>query len=264
MLNPSVKAADYAEQFQREGFVEVENFLTEQVAHRFYQILDAELQWQLAFLNAGVVRQIPQSQLIQMDERELEELERKVAAQAARGFQFRFMRATLCDSHTRNELESDSNSEPNRQAPHEPISEAGTEASGLELSQALRGAIELAQLMIPELIEFCRSVTGDMEIRHANMYGSYYPPGSYLKSHDDSTASKRRRAAYVLSLTKEWVFDWGGLLVFEDKEKGRIERALAPRFNKLILFTVPKAHHVTLVRDYARGKRYALQGWLSS
>ncbi|MBV9210240.1 MAG: 2OG-Fe(II) oxygenase [Acidobacteria bacterium] len=226
MLNSPVKAQDYAERFQREGLIEVENFLNETAAQQFHRILDAELQWQLSFLSGGRVRQIPQSQLLQMKPQELEQLDCEVAAQAARGFQFRFMRAALC--------------------------EGSREATGLA-----------AQLMT-ELVEFGRSVTGDVEIAEANMYGSYYAPGSYLKSHNDVIANGRRRAAYVLSLTRKWELDWGGLLVFEDEKAGRVQQALVPSFNRLIFFSVPKAHHVTIVRDYAKGKRYALQGWLSS
>jgi|GEM_PF-2119866 Rps23 Pro-64 3,4-dihydroxylase Tpa1-like proline 4-hydroxylase len=237
MVNPLLNAGQYAEQFRQEGLVEVDNFLTDQAAHFLYQILDEGLQWQLSFLNGGAVQQIPLAQLEQMDERELAQLNRRIAVQADRGFQFRFLRAAILDASVAN--------------------------TAIDCGLQKRGVGNLAETLSRDLIKFYGELTCDSETSHVSMYASYYAPGSYLKTHDDQTLSGRRQAAYVLSLTRAWDFDWGGLLEFEEKETARVERVLVPAFNRLILFKVPKPHHVTLVRESAGSKRYALQGWLT-
>ena len=180
------------------------------------------------------MHQIPLAQLTAMDPDERERLERRIADQAARGFQFRFMRFPVADAHNQNTPPADL-------CP--------------ELSEAF---------IQQELVEFSRQVTADPEIRSTSMFASFYPPGSYLRSHDDQALNDNRRAAYVLNLTRKWNFDWGGLLVIEDKKRTRVQRALVPRFNSLVLFKVPRSHHVTPVCAYAQGQRYALQGWFNA
>lgn len=90
-----------------------------------------------------------------------------------------------------------------------------------------------------------------------------YGPGDFLTLHDDAVDGKNRLAAFVYGLTPGWRLDWGGLLLFHG-ERDRDAEALAPRFNTLDLFAVPRAHSVSLVSHAAAHRRYAITGWLTS
>jgi SM-20-related protein len=70
-----------------------------------------------------------------------------------------------------------------------------------------------------------------------------------------------RRVAYVLGLTKDWKFDWGGFLQFLDPESGRVIDSFPPAFNVLTLFRVPQWHSVSFVTPFAMGQRLSLLGW---
>lgn len=89
-----------------------------------------------------------------------------------------------------------------------------------------------------------------------------YGPGDFLTLHDDAVDGKNRLAAFVYGLTPGWRLDWGGLLLFHG-ERDRDAEALAPRFNSLDLFAVPRAHSVSLVSRAAAHRRYAITGWLT-
>ncbi len=112
-----------------------------------------------------------------------------------------------------------------------------------------------------EFLKRMHRLTGDSELTRADGHASLYAPGHFLRTHDDTYSGKNRRFAYVLNLSRGWQPDWGGLLHFVDPA-GRPVECFAPDFNSLAIFRVPQDHFVSQVASYARGKRYAITGWL--
>jgi Rps23 Pro-64 3,4-dihydroxylase Tpa1-like proline 4-hydroxylase len=111
-------------------------------------------------------------------------------------------------------------------------------------------------------LDVMRKITGVDTHRKVNAQATAYHPGHFLTQHDDSGyPEQHRRVAYVLYLTRGWRPDWGGQLQFLTAE-GAVEEAWLPRYNSLVLFTVPAPHLVSYVSPFAMQVRYAITGWL--
>jgi SM-20-related protein len=114
-----------------------------------------------------------------------------------------------------------------------------------------------------EMIAFFRTVTGAPDIAFADAHASRYLPHHFLTAHDDRIDGQGRRAAYVFNLTSNWRAEWGGLLLFHERD-GSVSRGFVPTFNALTIFAVPQAHSVSYVTPIAPHPRYAVTGWLRS
>jgi SM-20-related protein len=110
-------------------------------------------------------------------------------------------------------------------------------------------------------LDFARALTGAWNISFADAQATRYGAGHFLTTHNDAVAGKNRVAAYVFSLTEEWLPDWGGQLQFIDTD-GHIAEAYVPRFNALNVFSVPQLHCVSAVAPFVSRFRYSITGWL--
>lgn len=86
--------------------------------------------------------------------------------------------------------------------------------------------------------------------------------GGHFRVHKDAYISD---TGFIWYLTKDWKWDWGGILMSIDKE-GTAE-ATIPQFNQLVIMDhkngqVP--HFVTPVTAFAQEPRYMLVGFLRS
>jgi len=106
-----------------------------------------------------------------------------------------------------------------------------------------------------------REILGAPDIAFCDGQLTRYRAGHFLTTHDDAVAGKNRVAAYVLSLSEGWQEEWGGNLEFYDSAGG-LETRLVPRLNTLSLFKVPQPHAVTKVRGDIGAKRLSVTGWL--
>jgi Rps23 Pro-64 3,4-dihydroxylase Tpa1-like proline 4-hydroxylase len=113
----------------------------------------------------------------------------------------------------------------------------------------------------PQFLNFAKTVTGDSQIAFADAQATRYRKGHFLTRHNDDVQGTNRRAAYVLGFTRGWRADWGGVLVFLDKD-GHVSEGYTPAFNVLNIFRVPQEHLVTQVASYAAGDRLSVTGWL--
>ncbi len=105
----------------------------------------------------------------------------------------------------------------------------------------------------------CRA--GDRQIRKVELQATRYRAGSFLRRHVDQPETQSdRRYACVLSLSKDWQSDWGGVLQFVEGDQ--VVQSINPHFNMLALFKVPQGHQVSYVAPYAVGARYSLTGWM--
>lgn len=112
----------------------------------------------------------------------------------------------------------------------------------------------------PAFLEFIRAVTSDPTIVRMSARATLYEPGNFLTFHNDG-GEEGRRFAFVLNLCAvEWRPDWGGYLMFYNKD-GNVVDGFKPRFNTLNLFRVPQWHAIPMVAPSAPRARYAISGW---
>lgn len=232
-LDPALDIERLHAEFARVGRVRVAPFLAGEGADRLRRELTASDDWRLV-LNAGEkVYEIDRAGQAAMSDAQRAELERRVAAAAIGGFQYRFESIRVPDD------------EPGRERRNSLLDRFALFMSSAEALAALR------------------TITGSPDIAFADAQATRYGPGHFLTSHDDDIEGKNRRAAYVFGLTSGWRAEWGGLLLFHDAA-GDIENGLTPRLNALNIFAVPQLHSVSYVTPSAPEPRLSVTGWLRS
>lgn len=99
-------------------------------------------------------------------------------------------------------------------------------------------------------------------------YLSVYRPGDFLnRHHDGHYNSDMRQWAFTLTLTKDWLPDYGGILNVQDPDDGEWY-AFPPVFNRLILMDVTLReeklgmnHFVSHVHPNVTLNRLTYSGW---
>lgn len=234
-LNQNLDVRAYAKAYAEQGIVRIPNVLSPGAAEAVTHILEKQMPWQMALSEPDD----PQGGCY--DEARIAALGRnamnaRIAAvfERARGdFAFMYLTYAMIEAYLAGK------------DPGHPIH---------EVSEFLNGA---------EFLDLLRTVTGRPEIVKAEAFATLYRPGDFLTWHDDAkgaTAAEKRLCAYTLSFTRRWRPDWGGQLLFHEKD-GHIARGLMPTFNCLCLFTVPRHHSVAPVALYAGAPRLSIVGW---
>ena len=230
-LNPALDRAALAEAFEAQGRLRIRDFLVAEDAAALHAEMRRREDW-LQIVNSGdKVFDLDRPARAAMSARHKEALDRAVYAGAREGFQHRYEAIRV---------------------PDEEAKRADSDDPFAEFAQWLSGG---------EAREFLRGVIGRPELDFADAQATAYGPGDFLTGHDDEVEGKNRLAAYVFGLTPQWRAEWGGLLLFHDRD-GDIERGLLPRFNSLNLFAVPQLHSVSFVSPSAPFRRYSITGWL--
>lgn len=111
-----------------------------------------------------------------------------------------------------------------------------------------------------EMLSFMQKITGQDDLKGADLQFTRYTSGHFLTRHKDDITSEGRRIAYVLGFSRHWHPDWGGLLQFFEND-GTPREAWVPAFNTLSIFDVRHVHSVTYVTPFAREPRLSLAGW---
>ncbi len=117
-------------------------------------------------------------------------------------------------------------------------------------------------------IDLISEITGEPLNDFYSAFTSCYEQGCFLSPHTDDfdTAEHIPNIAFVLNLTKEWRWEWGGLLHLFDRspwENGEVIKVIKPCYNSLVLFKLPRWHYVSEVAGSADAKRLAFSGWLN-
>ena len=227
-LNPGLDVAALRALFDRDGRVEIRDFLAPDAAARLRAHLLARHDWKLV-LNAGdKVYEMPRGAIDALDPAQREELEARSIAAARDGFHFRYEAIRVPDDPA---------------ARSSPLDDF------------------VGFLSSPKVIDLLRAITGIGDLDYADGQATAYSPGHYLTRHDDNVDGKQRRAAYVLGLSPGWRPEWGGLLMFH-RPDGHVEEAFVPTMGALRLFAVPALHSVSYVTPMAPEPRLSVTGWL--
>jgi SM-20-related protein len=227
-LNQSVDVRGYAKAYAQSGIVRIGDVLSPASAEAVAQILEQQTPWQLKVSETGD----PQGGQNQDDQTVIAARVAAVLERARSGFAFQYLNYPMIDAYLAGK------------DPGHPIH---------EVSEFLNG---------PEFLQLLRIVTGRQDIHKAMASATHYRPGDFLTWHDDSVHDDLdyRVCAYTLGFTRRWRADWGGQLLFHDRH-GQIATGLAPGFNGLTLFSVPRAHSVATVAAYVGAPRLSIVGW---
>ena len=230
-LNDGIDWDGASHRFAATKRVQIPSFLSDAAADDLRGALLNRSDWRHV-ISAGVkVFETARADLDQMAAEAMATLNRALYAEATHGFRFRYDLIRTPD-----DLASVSDSE-------DPL-------------------IGFARLMNdPGTIGRFRSLAPGLDLDFADAQATRYNGGDFLTRHDDDVAGKGRQLAYVLSLTPDWLPEWGGLLLFNGPDGGIVE-TFVPSFNTLNLFAVPQPHSVSYVAPYAGAARISVTGWL--
>jgi Rps23 Pro-64 3,4-dihydroxylase Tpa1-like proline 4-hydroxylase len=237
MINPALDVATWRARLQRDGRVQIDDYLQAEAAERLRACLEHEVPWTLALRDGDGARTIDADAYRAMAPAQCQRLLAQVAASVSDEgsvdgrFRFAYDSYMMVRAY---------------QEKRDP---------GLLLHRVL----EL--LNSAGYLDFARELTGDARVRRVNAQATRYRPGHFLRHHTDIDSREGRLYAYVINLSRDWNADWGGLLQFIDDD-GRVLDSFLPRWNTLSLFAVPAGHAVSLVAPWAAQDRLAITGWL--
>jgi Rps23 Pro-64 3,4-dihydroxylase Tpa1-like proline 4-hydroxylase len=231
LLNPTLDTAALAARYRDAQRLQILDVLDPPLADRIWDCLTRETPWGVNFNEDGQNFHVAAEQLRAMTPEQRRAIAAAVQARAKSGYQYFYQAYMMLDNYL---------------AKKDP---------GLFLHDVL----EL--INGPEMLDFVRAVSGISSVVKADAQATLYAPGQFLLRHNDGPEENmKRRVAYILSFTKDWKPDWGGLLQFYDADED-ITGAYVPRFNALSLFTVPQWHAVTAVNAFAPIGRLSITGW---
>lgn len=229
LLNPDLDLKAISEEFQDTGSVFIKDYLNPQLAEKLYQCLEEGLDWSL-YTTEGKE---------DYSAKELAALSPEAQAALIAKLPNRYT-ADFRISHSRFQIKKS-------------LSE------GITVPPVLLEVLE--SIESTEYIDLMKRITNDSTAKWVSSNVSWYEPGHFVTAHSDGTPDDSRVAAHILSLTKNWDKNWGGILNFCDNW-GRVVSEKTPSFNTLGLFKVPKRHFVSVVNEEAKSARYALYGWV--
>jgi Rps23 Pro-64 3,4-dihydroxylase Tpa1-like proline 4-hydroxylase len=232
-LNPALNREALAEQFSRDGRIQIRDFLTDTAARNILQILSRETPWGLAWrAGANGPHGLRRQQTAAYAPADWQKLSTAVAASMRGGdYAFVYSQYQILTA----------------------VQQGWNEHPGLE---AL-----IEHINDEPLMELVRQVTATPELRKADAQATLYGPNHFLGMHDDGHVGEGWQIAYVMNFCAEdWRPDWGGYLNFYDEE-GDVVAGFKPRFNALNMFRVPQRHNVTYVPPFAPAARFAVTGW---
>lgn len=232
-LNPALELNRLRLEFGERRRVQIIDFLAPECAAALGRELRARDDWRQVINSGSTVYDLDRPTRASMSAQDAAALDAAVYAGARTGFQHRYEAIRIPDD------------EAERRASADPLASFASFLSD--------GAAR----------DFLRLVTGFEGIAFADAQATAYSPEDFLTGHDDAVEGKDRLAAYVLSLTAVWRVEWGGILLFHDRDGLSIE-GFVPRFNTLNLFAVPQVHSVSVVSRAAPYRRYSITGWLRS
>ena len=228
-LNPALQPTDYASEYAAKKFVQIPNIFEPQTASA---ILDAlqQLPWRLCYHDPerGAV-QLTQQDIQEIGQANMSEIIQKVMALASRNHGY---------CYNTYHLTQEQKSDPGHQ---------------------IHKLTELLQSH--DFLSFGGAIIGHDNLTQVDAHATLYSRGSFLTRHIDDGLNRERRAAYTLSFCQNWQTDWGGLLMFLDKQTTDVTSAWVPRFNTLTIFDGLRVHSVSPVSTFAGAGRYSIAGW---
>ena len=232
MIDSQVRLDEAEKAFKKFGRCRIRDFLQVDLAERLYRTLSESTAFDVAYACSPTPKLVSPDFWRNMDPSALNSIKQQLVARAREGQGF------LYCTYMARERQGAASENP------EVLDEAFAHWSGTEMR------------------ELVSRVTG-IVVGGAESQFTRFSTGQYLTRHRDALDGNKRLLAFVLSLSKDWHPDWGGLLQFYE-ESGDVSETWTPSFNTLQLFDISHIHGVSLVTPAAPRGRYSLTGWFTS
>ena len=124
------------------------------------------------------------------------------------------------------------------------------------IEQNIRSALES-----PNFLALLNNITGMNLTKLSTLFMSKYRSGHFLSPHSDKGNG---RLAFVISLSKDWMPQYGGLLHFLSQDRTQIVDTVCPIFNNMLIFKVDdveKPHYVGHIAPNVVFNRISISGW---
>ncbi|MDX1570536.1 MAG: 2OG-Fe(II) oxygenase family protein [Xanthomonadales bacterium] len=233
MLNKELQWTDAAARLADVGRTQLPGLLEPALADSLFTCLHGEVPWSLALRDDEASRTLSAEEYARLDDAQRREILDACSKRAVNGFSFAYESYQMITAY---------------------LAKQNPDLLLHRMVEALNS---------PQFLGFARELTGDNRIVKADCQATSYRPGHFLTLHDDTYEDEGRLFAFVLSLTRRWRADWGGLLHFADRS-GRVIDTFVPAFNTFNVFKVPIHHCVSMVTPFAGEPRYSITGWLRS
>ena len=237
-LNPGLDVPELAHALRRNSRIQIHNVFTDEVAGFLGDCLRRHTPWRLVHSDErGEPVQISARDFAALGEEQRQAYIMRIVARAGASYQFIYSCYPIIEAIQKGE----------------------------DTGHPLHAFAEF--MNGTDFIRFARELTGVNSIVKADPQATLYSPGHFLNLHNDMTHEapgdlSSRRFAFVFGFTKPWDANWGGNLVFFNRDGTAIEETWVPGFNVLSLFAVPTAHAVSYVAPFATAGRYSITGWL--
>ena len=241
-INPEIdnNIDQIAAQFQLDGKLRINNFLTLESAETILDCLKNSTAWHLAYSDAiGQPVRLDSQQLEELSDQSLQDIKRELYQRATANYQYMYKFFPIIDAIKEGVI---------------------TQSSTLyEIATFLNSA---------EFIKIGRRITGVDTIVKMDPQATLYERDHFLNIHGDmgdqreTEDSSVRRFAVVLGFTKNWSSNWGGQTNFYPAVGSPVAESWYPGFNTFSIFQVPRLHSVGYVTPFAAKGRYSLTGWL--
>ncbi|MGJ3232039.1 MAG: 2OG-Fe(II) oxygenase [Oceanicaulis sp.] len=231
-LNPTLKLAPPAKTYARMGLAVIDSVLAPDDAEALAEAMIEADGFSLAVRLDGVARRFDLEEIGAMEQAERAAFEARLAEGARTVPQHRYECFDL--------------------------SQAGRDGRALTPIFAAALALVESEAFLALARRVCwRDTIAGVEARLTR-----FQPGHFETRHDDDAPRARRVAAFALHLCRDWRADHGGVLNFFGGDE-EVRRGVTPGFNRLILYSVPRPHAVSMVAPFAPRPRLALSGWLT-
>ena len=237
MINPNLNTHSLKADYQQDQRLAIPEFMQDSIAERMHTACDKHIPYQLQYVLEGKYQSMNPAELAQLSVQEAERINNQISLAATQGIGF------LYEGYLRS------------RAKQLPDTAEFKELNFLHSIFDYMGSTEVLNQI--------KQITGDQDINGVEPQYTRFTSGHFLTRHQDIVPGRNRRFAFVLSLSKNWHPDWGGLLQFYQKD-GTPRDAWMPRFNVLSVFHVRHIHAVTYVTPYANAPRLSLTGWFTA
>lgn len=231
-INPAIDIERHRRELAECGRTQIADFLLPDIAERIWQCLERDVRWDFAYFDGSKGTIVPADTWRQMPPAQRQHLYQQVCASARDQFQYWYQTYMMVTAFL----------------------------SSRDPDLFLHTLLQWQNA--EEFLSLGRMLSGYADIRKADAQATNYTPGCFLTVHDDSgvPTGQIRRMAYVMSFSKIWRPEWGGLLQFTHAD-GDVVETFLPRFNTLNLFLTPQPHMVSCVAPFAPVPRLSITGW---
>ncbi len=233
MINKHIDINKYKTHFELDRRTRVGHFFEDNIAENLHDTLKTKTPYNLNYVIDNEFKSESESDMKKKNQAELSSMTQTVLDQASKGIGFIYQGYA---NNPQNKALSLTN----------------------ESLKPLHAAFDF--LNTDACLNVIKEITGDKEIYSAECQFTRFLPGHFLTRHQDEVDSRNRKYAFVISLTKDWHTDWGGLLQFYF-EDGTPKEPYNQVFNAMSLFDIKHIHSVTYIAPFAKRPRLSLTGW---